>query len=453
MGNKIRIGILGSCATRDIFTTNNNQYYKKYFDLIFSHERESLISLFQKPIKIEDDDLKILPENGQNKFRSKNLKNDFAKTFFNDFEKGIDYLILDMFFESLFGILIFEDNLITNNTWDLPLTPFYNSISNKETFNMNENSEGYFNIWTLACDKLFEFLEGYPNVHVILNKVNLTYNEINDDFSYHINKDLKQIADNYSRYIKRFEDYIEENYDVLILKNNDIPFTGINSVWNPYVVHYSADHYKKIFLELCEICKINKDDLTIFENEYLKSRVGLYDKIIKGNILNEYSSPKRLISEKFRKEEFLDVDNSEIIGSVISDWHIIRSKRMIDETGIHIIATDDHAHNIAGSINKKFNLPYCIEFDVLDINGDIGINLHDGENYNYTIWLSAKGHYKIEISSMKISATLNRKPLKVPPIPKNPLRTSFYISSKGQSIKYKNFMIYSVELVIFDRFI
>ena len=451
MKNKIRIGIIGSCATRDIFTTNYNKYYKKYFDLIFSQERVSLISLFQSPLKIDIDSLKILPENGQNQFRTKNLKNDFTKSFFNDFEKGIDYLILDMFFESLFGILIFEDNIITNNTWDLPLTPFYSSIDNKETLTMSENSEIYFKIWALACDNLFKFLDKYPNVQVILNKINLTFNEINDDFSYNRREDLKQIANHYSKYIKQFENYIEENYDVLILKNNDIPFTGINSAWDPYVVHYSEDYYKKIFLELCKICEINTYDLTNFENEYLNSRMNLYNEIIKRNILNYPNLPKKLTSKNFEKYEFLDTNNNSNIGCVISDWHVIRSKRVIDETSIQIVATDKYAHNIAGSINKKFDLPYCIEFDLLDFKGDVGINLYDGENYNNIIWLSEKGHYKIEISSMEISATVNEKYLKVPPIPKNPLRTSFYISSKGQYIKYENFMIYTIELIIFDK--
>lgn len=451
MEKKIRIGIIGSCATRDIFTTNNNKYYKKYFDLIFSQERVSLISLFNRPIKIDEDSLKILPENGQNQFRSRNLKNDLTKSFFIDFEKGIDYLILDMFFESLFGILIFDDNIITNNTWDLPLTPFYSSIDNKETLSMSENSESYFKIWTLACDKLFKFLEKYPNVQVILNKINLTFNEINDDFSYNKREDLKKIANHYSPYIKQFENYIEENFDVLILKNDDIAFTGKNSPWDPYVVHYSEDHYKKIFLELCKTCEINKSDITIFENEYYNSRLNLYDKIIKRNILNNFNLPKKLITKNFEKYGFLETNNNSNIRCVISDWHVIRSKRVIDETGIQIIATDKFAHNIAGSLNKKFDLPYCIEFDLLDFKGNVGINLHDGENYNNIIWLSEKGHYKIEISSTKISATINKKHLKVPPIPKNPLRTSFYISSKGQYIKYKNFVIYSMELIIFDK--
>ena len=180
----------------------------------------------------------------------------------------------------------------------------------------------------------------------------------------------------------------------------------------------------------------------------------MYDKIIKGNVLNQCNSPKKIKSENFGKYNLLEEkNNSELIRCTISNWHIIRSKRVIDDEGIHMIATDNFAHNIAGSINKKFELPYCIEFDVVDADGDIGINLYDSENYDNTIWISEKGHYKIEISSMKISASCNEKPLKVPPIPKNPLRTSFYISSKGQSIKYKNFMIYSAELVIFDQFL
>ncbi|SEK66575.1 hypothetical protein SAMN05216439_1280 [Methanobrevibacter gottschalkii] len=290
MKDKIRVGILGSCATRDLFTTNYNKDYKKYFELIFSYERISLISLFQNPIKFDEEDLKIYPENGNNRFRTKNLKNDFNKSFFKDFEKGVDYLIIDMFFEAIFGVIMLEDIIVTNNTWDLPYVPFYNYITTKEVCNIYNNNEEYFNKWTEYCDKLFDFLKKYPNVTVILNKIKLTDKVIDDDLSYSVNDTLKNIVNKYEKYIKQLEDYIEEKHDVQILENQDTLYTGINSVWNPYVIHYSADNYKKIFLDLCKICGIDEKELFILENEYLKSRLDLDEKIIKGNIKNQHQN-------------------------------------------------------------------------------------------------------------------------------------------------------------------
>lgn len=285
MDNKIKVGIIGSCATRDIFTTKYNESYKNYFNLIFSHERISLISLFQNPLKFNDEDLKIYPENGKNKFRTKNLKNDFNKSFFEDFKKGIDYLILDMFFESIFGVIIFENNIITNNTWDLPFVPFYNKITSKQTCTIYENNEEYFKMWSEACDKLFDFIKDYPNIKIVLNKINLTYKLIDEDSSYSTSAELKKIVDIHNKYIKQFEEYIEQKHDVYIIENHDILFTGANSAWDPYVVHFSEDNYKKLFLELCKLCEFPQYDLIKLELEYLKSRLTLDEKIIEKNIL------------------------------------------------------------------------------------------------------------------------------------------------------------------------
>ena len=80
MENKIKIGVLGSCSTRNVFTTYYNDY-KNHFELIFSFFLISLISLFNEPILFEKDDLKILPNNPTNRFRTRNLEKDFSKSF------------------------------------------------------------------------------------------------------------------------------------------------------------------------------------------------------------------------------------------------------------------------------------------------------------------------------------------------------------------------------------
>ena len=71
---KIKIGIWGSCITRDIFRSIFNNY-KEYFEIISSLERVSLLSLMGKEhsIKFNYEDILIYPLNKKKYIRFSNI--------------------------------------------------------------------------------------------------------------------------------------------------------------------------------------------------------------------------------------------------------------------------------------------------------------------------------------------------------------------------------------------
>ncbi|WP_296847785.1 DUF6270 domain-containing protein [uncultured Methanobrevibacter sp.] len=272
MENKIKIGVLGSCSTRNVFTTYYNDY-KNHFELIFSYERISLISLFNEPIPFEMDDLKISPDNPTNRFRTRNLKKDFSKSFLGDLEKKIDYLIIDFYFEALFGVLIFDKGIITNNIWDLPDTKFNNELNNSYIFTMYGNEEKYFEMWKKSCDNLFSYINDlYPNVRIILNRMCLVDKVLREDYSCYINTDFSWMVKTYGHFIKRFEDYIIENFDVEIVECSEENFTSEFSRWDPYVVHHTDDYYKFVYWKICEIVGVDESHLSASRSSYLSER-------------------------------------------------------------------------------------------------------------------------------------------------------------------------------------
>ena len=306
MGKKLRVGILGSCVTREVFTTYYNDY-KQHFDLIFSHERESLISLFQNPINFLDEDIKILPDSKKNQFRSRNISNDLSKSFFDDLEKGIDYLIIDVYFEILFGILILDDNtIITNNKWDLHKTNFYKKMNINCACDVYEHPDEYFKLWTSYCDKLFAFLkESYPNVKVILNKIRLTDTVIKKNYSKYINTDFRWMVNTYSPFIKKFEDYIVDNYDVFTIEYGDSVYTSEDNRWSPYVVHFTDEYYKYVYYMICKIVGVDELHLVNSQLKYTQAKLCLHDGFMDNScsIINEMSNEIYCLKEVIQNNE------------------------------------------------------------------------------------------------------------------------------------------------------
>ena len=63
--NKIKIGIWGSCSTRDIFRSIFNNY-KEYFEVVSTLERVSLVSLMGDSIEFNEEDIRIYPLDNKN---------------------------------------------------------------------------------------------------------------------------------------------------------------------------------------------------------------------------------------------------------------------------------------------------------------------------------------------------------------------------------------------------
>lgn len=339
MKNKIRVGILGSCVSREVFTTYYNDY-KKDFELIFSHERESFISLFQNQINFDEKDIQILPPSKKNQFRFKNIFNDFSKSFFVDLNKGIDYLIIDVYFEALFGVLVLEDgSIITNNKWDLPKTNFYKKINVINKCDMYDNPNEYFELWVSYCDKLFKFLkESYPHVKIILNKIKLADEVFKDDYSKYINMDFRWMVQTYTPFIKKFENYIEENYDVISIQYDDFVYTSENNRWSPYIVHFTCEYYKYIFYSICKIVGVDELHLLNSKLSFIKAKLYIYGEIMNNsensikNMENEINTLKSMLDEK---NQIIESNNLELESlndfkkKVLSShsWKIIKSLR------------------------------------------------------------------------------------------------------------------------------
>lgn len=246
----INIGILGSCVSRDSFNSNFNKNYSQFFNVNLSLGRTSFISIMSKPIKFNPESIKINPDTKKNKFRTIVLKQDFEKSILKEIcGCDIEYLIIDNYFEVIFGILQFgEGEIVTNNFWDLYETEFYKNINTKTQLQMFTNPKEYFDLWKICCDKFFEFInKARPDIKLILNPVRLSKHAIRKNRTIEKNR-YKNKAEVFNQYISKLDEYIVKNYDVYLMDLQENTFADDTHLWGSGEVHFEKKFYHN-FLE------------------------------------------------------------------------------------------------------------------------------------------------------------------------------------------------------------
>lgn len=259
---KTKIGVLGSCVSRDAFNSKFVPNYKDFFEVNISAQRNSLISIMQDPISFDEELIEINPSNPFDRARTYFISYDLNKSFLKELvENEINYLIMDNYLEIRMGILYFNDNIITNNDWDLPDTQFYKKINDKLILKMTEYPDEYFCIWTKYCDLFFNFLKiNCPDVKVILNKSRQVDKVQKANKTTYINHDFSFNASIINPLLDKLDSYIINNYDVHVLDfDYENTFVDENHLWGIGPVHYSKNHYYSLIEDIKNI--IHDDNL------------------------------------------------------------------------------------------------------------------------------------------------------------------------------------------------
>ena len=255
----INLAFFGSRISADNFRSAHNSNYKEYFKRCVHGVRTSLISLMSKPVPFNEKSIEIPDNVPDYKYSTSIIKEDLNKSYFNKLNDNIDYLIMDMFFESIFGIIKYNDYIFTNNFWDYPHTTFFKNMKNKEVITVETNPEEYYKLWTKSCDQFFKKMKkDHPNITIILNKVKIAEYGLNKNRNIVLDKNYHQIQSIHNPMIKRFEDYIEKNYDVIVINQTQNMLWDEKHIWGKYPVHYTKKHYNLVYNDMKQIIKMKK---------------------------------------------------------------------------------------------------------------------------------------------------------------------------------------------------
>ena len=330
---KIKIGIFGSYISKDIFDHELNDY-KKYFEIVYSLDKISVISLMAKKhsIKFSPEDVQIYPLDDQNKSRSAILECDLSNDYLSQMGNNIDYLIIDEFFEAYLGVIKINDTYITNNYLDYQDTQFYETIKNNNVLNLNNNFMEYYVLWRDSCDRFFNYFhENFPNVKIILNKIKLTSEILNYDY-YYVDEEFQKKLEIYNPLIKLLENYLEKYHDVLIVDCTRDMYVNENYMYDKNMVLSPNKFYINAFEKILELTKENQFNVR-------KAIPSLNSKLIKPNFKFNYENFNELplegsLDEFFQIKKFLfeeaSIDNNFIDPFRLKDYLKYISKNNLD---------------------------------------------------------------------------------------------------------------------------
>ncbi len=318
----VKIGIFGSCSTRDIFRTVYNYKYSEDFKVCFDFERISFISLIQDAMSIDENLLKIYPENNSNKMRTKRLKDDFyGINTLNNLE-SVDYIIIDLYFEVKFGIIIDENgNVFTNNYWDFPDTEYQHNLSNSRKININDNFQEYMDRFKESFDFFYKYLKKkFPDVKFILNSVRYL-NKMKDENDQIIEKLSQEYVNQNNYSLSKLENFIKDNYDCYHIDFEE-RFLDEKHIWGVNEVHYTPEYYQYTYRQLLKIVmKTNnhhnyETQLTqkpLLKNVYYDEEKQLLFKIPDGYSVENASEKIVLLTNGYTRIKFNEENYSEDI--------------------------------------------------------------------------------------------------------------------------------------------
>lgn len=258
---KSKIAIFGSCVSMDNFRSAHNPDYKDNFDLSTVQLRSSLVSIMQEPIDFSEDEVTILPDTPQHRFSSNVLRDDLKKSFFTNLSDDVEYIILDLYFDLLFGVLYTNRGVITNNTWDYIQSDFYKSLTNVKEYSFNtDNPYEYYVLWTKYCDKFFNYLkDNYPNTKIILNRVKIVDKVKNCNGEYYVEPLFTKRVKKYNPLLDMIQGYIITNYDVILVDLTNNVTSDENHIWGKSLVHYTIDFYHNFYKVMLDIIHGNNN--------------------------------------------------------------------------------------------------------------------------------------------------------------------------------------------------
>ena len=143
---------------------------------------------------------------------------------------------------------------------------------------------------------------------------------------------------------------------------------------------------------------------------------------------------------------FIDTGLSDSTANVV----LSRMSRQKTDNGAVITATGNNAWAIMKQNSPVFSNNCIIEFDLIaneTPSTSVGIDLStQGDAYQNKIFFEDLGHYKIQVTSKSITALTGSQSiyLQKSQYPPSDVRISFYLGQTGDTITYKDFVVYPI---------
>lgn len=244
----IKVGVFGSCVTRDNFNSIFNPGYKDVFECNQLADHVSLVSLMSPAIKFESDDLDGLEPRIKN-----NLIREFNRSFLNELQNDPpQYLIIDFWPDLTFGFATLGHNaIITHNAWSTTKTKFFKS-KNARWLRADIEHDEFFRKWKQAADAFMEFVSNkLPSTKIIVHSARNVPTWKDNTGREH---SFGPWPTSMNKHWEMMDRYIIDNYGVQSISIMSPDIHSFEShAWGSFPVHYTYDYHSRFLNRLTRI--------------------------------------------------------------------------------------------------------------------------------------------------------------------------------------------------------
>jgi len=230
----MKISILGSCVSRDIFRIVGGKYEFNYY------ARTSVISAVSRPLQISESDIGL-----DSAFQRKMVMQDFKKDFIDSTSAFKPDVVLIDFVDERFDLLKYGDSYVTRTNelvnGDIESLWDFERISRFE--------EATHKLWERCCDK---FVQSLLNVvskeKIYLHEAYWATEFIDSNSKVNVFDNAEQIIKN-NKILQRYYEYFKKSCPGITVLS-ERPSADENHVWGKSPMHFTENYYKNIYNQL-----------------------------------------------------------------------------------------------------------------------------------------------------------------------------------------------------------
>jgi len=245
----VRIAVLGSCVSRDLFNSRFNPHYKDLFECVALSNQVSLISLMSPPVEVPAAAMAELDAYGRREVTA-----EVSRSFLTDVVAARpDYLLLDLFADVHFGCFSVDGSHLTKNRWKIMRAGFYAQAA-KIDLVPEDDHEAYLVAWRCSLDALLEFLgRELPSTRLVLHRARNVLRTRDEDGQVRPLGPQGRLAEMNGWWDRLDAEVAARGVDRVL----DLVTPELTSVhdhpWGPFAVHYTLDYHPAALSKLTQI--------------------------------------------------------------------------------------------------------------------------------------------------------------------------------------------------------
>lgn len=251
----MKISIIGSCQSRDIFNSKFIEDYKDYFKVMSYYTMTSMLSVMSKSINYNYNQL---VKSDLSDFQMEHWYNELEKPILKTLEsKKPDVLLLDFYADARYGARSYGGEYVVDRLAKLKDKDILDWNKFGIVYSYKSNTSDFITMWKNRFDRFMEFMsENLPDTQIIINTIKGTNIVTDKNGNIYVSPKAEDLdVDAINSLWEEFDNYAINQYGLKAITYADEYTLDPDYEYGLGValVHFHKEYYRDCFDELLRL--------------------------------------------------------------------------------------------------------------------------------------------------------------------------------------------------------